>query len=153
MQYKRAIGLAVLAYLASFVVGLLTIALSAIQFIPTQTTGFFYGIQFVSIVVIGAVFAWWYFRPPYVGTSLKNGFFFGLVVVAVGFVLDTILAIPAIVLGVPVAQFVAMYTDPLFWATLALLLATTTGTGALLARNGAPTGTVNTPHQQNTPEQ
>ncbi len=128
MNIKRAIWMGVLAYLASFFIGIIGAAVLGIDLttaVEPSMTLWIWGIVF-TIVLMG-LFALWYFKTE--TPSVKTGLYFGLIAVGVGFVIDAIIIVPFILSSTAPQDPLAYYLNPLFWLTLVLLVATTTLVG------------------------
>lgn len=136
MLYRRAVLIAIAAYVTSFAIGILfrTLILQGVIPAGPALPQVLLAVQLISIIAIGTFFTWWYFRSPAAEPSWQRGLALGAVMIAVGFVFDALLALPLVFAGIPFSVFLSIYTDPMFWVSLVLLLATATGTAALLAR-------------------
>lgn len=138
MPIKRAIWISIVAYAATFVTGVLV---GMVLNFPQTTdlsvipANIFYAGAITAVLVMG-IFTWWFFKGETAHANLKNGLYFGLIAVAVGFVLDFLSVVP---FGNPIDLLSPYYTQPLFFVTLLLILATTTGTGHFLGtKQNAP---------------
>lgn len=133
MNIKRAIGIGIVMYLASFAVGL---AVAGILKVAAADAGnspaLLWGVGIFLGVVLAALGARWYFRSSTTLARAGNGFFYGLISVLLGFTLDltTVAASSRSLIG-----FISdYYGQPQFWLTVLSVLATTTVTGLLLQR-------------------
>jgi hypothetical protein len=135
MNYKRATGIALVAYVATFIIGIITTSLAQVPFstdavLPT----IFFVIQIFAMFGIGVLFTLWYLRSPSIRTSGLSGLHFGLSMLAVGFILDAIAFVPALINGLPITQIISLYVNPLFWIAALILLATSYVTGFALSK-------------------
>jgi len=143
MNYKRAAGIALVAYIATFIIGILTTSLAqvpiSIDATDIQLPTIFFIIQIFAMFGIGVLFTMWYLSSPSVQTSGMSGLHFGLSMLAVGFVLDAVAFVPALINGLPITQIISLYVNPLFGVAVAILLGTSYVTGfALAKRKSAP---------------
>jgi F0F1-type ATP synthase membrane subunit c/vacuolar-type H+-ATPase subunit K len=127
MPIKRAIWISVVAYVATFLVGVLLGLFLGIDAVSPETMSpmFLYTAMATTLVIMGAT-AWWFFLSSDAVANYKNGLLFGLVSFGVGFALDFVSALP---FGNPIDILGPYYSQPLFFVMLALILATTTGVG------------------------
>ncbi len=117
MNIKRAIGISVAIYLAFFVV----MSISALIM--------WYVLPFVVILFV-CVGAFWYFKSPTVSASARQGFYFGLTILLIGFVLDILSVLPTLSKGDGLLKsLLDYYSQPLFWVMLVLILLVATLTG------------------------
>lgn len=131
MNLKRAIGISVLMYLATFAFGLLigvVLNTAAIDVEKNPAVWWIAGILFAIIFsILGAL---WYFRSPTTLAESRNGLFFGLIAVFTGFSFDIL---TVLLTGNSVPAFVSdYYGKPLFWVTVVCVLGVTTFTGKVL---------------------
>ena len=134
MNIKRAIGASVMAYIASFIVGTLVAVAFGIDLAGTQEIPpLMWYAGAVASIVFSAGAAWWYFRSPSVAPSAKAGLYLGVVMIITGFVLDFITLLPLWTHENPLEPILGYYLAPMFWVTLALVLAATTLTGCVLS--------------------
>jgi len=138
MNYKRAFWISILAYLTSLLIGISVLVISGLTLstVSTISSQMLFATQVVSIIAIGLLFAWWYFRSPRTHASLINGAKLGIVMIVVGFLLDSLLAAPALlsIEGFTFSDVVSIYADPVYWLTLLLLLGATASVGWYLAQ-------------------
>jgi hypothetical protein len=138
MNYKRAAGIALVAYIATFLIGIITTSLAQVPFsTDAELPTIFFVIQIFAMFGIGVLFTLWYLRSPRVQTSGISGLHFGFAMLAFGFVLDAIAFVPALINGLPLTQIISLYVNPLFWVAVAILLATSYLTGFALAKRKA----------------
>lgn len=125
MNYKRAIGIGILVYLVTMVVGIIVCSILGIQ--PDITKPIPMEMWITSAVLavglsIGG--ARWYFMGKNTKPSLKAGVQFGAMMIVVGFVLDLLFFLSLSFEGHdPVAVMMMYYSQPPFWVTLVLILA------------------------------
>jgi hypothetical protein len=135
MNYKRAAGIAFVAYVATFIIGIITTSLAQVPFsTDAELPTIFFVIQIFAMFGIGVLFTMWYLRSPSVPTSGISGLHFGLSMLAVGFILDVVAFVPALINGLPITQIISLYINPLFWIAVAILLATSYITGFALSK-------------------
>jgi len=135
MHLKRAIGISVLAYLASFVVGSVVGVLMGIDFAETQEIpAVMWYVGAVTSVVFSVLFAFWYFRSPKTTSSAKEGVKFGVVMILTGFALDIAAFLPLLRHEDPFGPILAYYGEPFFWISVLLVLAGATLAGKLKAK-------------------
>lgn len=136
-HYKRAIVISILAYLASFVIGIL---LSMFLFNglpnPEDFSTNMYLISGLFTVLIAGVFSLWYFEGKAIKKpTLKEGLYFGLILLAVSFLADMLIVLITLLSSdYPVGEFFSYYADPTLILSLILMLATTMGVGAVLQK-------------------
>ena len=134
MNIKRAIRIALLVYIASFVLSIVYALIAGVDM--TSTTDVPMNLYIAGAVIslalsIGAT--WWYFKPKTEKPSVKIGLYFGLIVIAVGFILDSALIIPYYFSNPsPESNPFVYYADPWFWLTVALVIAGCAATGHIL---------------------
>jgi len=145
MKLKRAIGISVVVYIASLLIGGVVAAMMGID--PTTTTEISPAMWIagaVAAVVLSALGALWYFRSAEVATSASEGARFGVTEVVVGFVLDMVVALPAVIADARFFdQVLAYYQQPWFWVTLVLVVLAPVAVGSLRKNQttvSSPTG-------------
>jgi hypothetical protein len=124
MNLKRAAWMGVLSYALSFFLGIAGALLLGVDLTTAvePTTGLWvYGI--IVTAVIMALFAVWYFKS--VTPSPKEGLYFGLVAVGVGFLVDALIIIPSMIFSDAPQDILSYYANPLLWVTIVVLLGTT----------------------------
>ena len=135
MNIKRALWVSVLTYAASFIIGLIVMTLMGID--PTNLAKIPNNVLYISIlltIIIVALFTLFYFKGKNIKPSAKEGFYFGLVLIILGTILDVIIfSLSSLATGTQ-QSLIEYYSNPLFWITLILLLATTTIVGAVKRR-------------------
>ena len=141
MNLKRAIGFSVLAYVATFIIGIIaavSIGLDSAEVEDIPTSMWIVGL--ISAVVLVKLAAWLYFRSPSVPASGRNGFLFGIIAVITGFVLDIATVLPTGSLNTLWDYYANMY----FWITVVAIIIVTTLLGARL---GVKKASGNSPQQ------
>ena len=130
MNFKRAVGLSVLAYFASFVIGIAVAVVAGIDVAETQAIPpLMWYAGAIAAIVFAVVFTRWYFRSPTVVPSAKAGFLFGLTMVVTGFVLDVVMLLPLLAHDDPWTPILAYYFNPFFLLTLVFVISATTYVG------------------------
>jgi hypothetical protein len=129
-NFKRAVGFAVLLYIATFIVGIVAGVASGqdMSSINTVSDSFWY-VGMVAAVVLTTLFTIWYLKRHKVGASAKSGFLFGLTAVVVSSVLDFIFFSLGNAGGahVDLGQY---YGDYRFWIIIVLVVLTASAIGA-----------------------
>ena len=129
MKLKRALWIGVVVYVLSFIIGLLTTIIMKIDIsnaVEVPTSVWVMGI-IVSVAILG-YFTGFYFRDKEIKATWKEGLKFGIVVIVIGTILDSIFIIPYI-LSTGSIEVLKYYANPLFLLTLIILLGTATGMG------------------------
>jgi peptidoglycan/LPS O-acetylase OafA/YrhL len=132
MNYKRAIGIGIVAYLVSFVIGISIAVVVGVDFeTATEAPTIVWIIGLIAQLIVGLLFAWWYFSAKKIKKyGPKQGFLLGTVFVAVGFIIDAFFIIPSIILTEGATDILKYYTNPLFWVSILLLLLSTMFVGS-----------------------
>lgn len=139
-HYTHAAVIGVAIYAVTFCVGLLTATFSNTSLIPgAPISALFYSIQIATIIVASAIAAWWFFSKHPTSAPLLHGALLGGATAGIGFVLDGLLLLPALLQGMPLTAILSMYLSPLFAIALASLILTPSLTAWLAHRY--------TPHQ------
>lgn len=132
MNIKRALWISILLYIASFAVGIITGLLLGIDFEnATEAPVSVWYIGIASGAILMALFTLWYFRSPTTTANLKNGFYFGLFVVLIAFMLEGIVIIPYILTTDSPADITAYYTNPFLWISIVINIVTAAAVGKL----------------------
>ena len=123
MNYKRAIGIGFVAYLASFAFGIVVALLFGVNFETTaEVPRIVWVVGLIAQIVIGLLFAYWYFSSKKIKKyGVLEGLYLGAVFVAVGFLIDALFIIPSIFISGAPSDILAYYTNPLFWVSILLL--------------------------------
>lgn len=135
MNIKRAIGIALLTYIATFIVGILAAIVIGID-LTVETTPppeMIYVAAFAAVVIAG-IFSVWYFKGKSVEVNAKQGLFFGGVMIIIGFIMDIVTFIPYVASGGSYDDILKYYSDPVFWVTLILVLVTPAAVGHILQK-------------------
>jgi hypothetical protein len=126
MNFKRAIGFGLSAYLLSFAVYV------AVAFIPgtgspEEITTVGYAIGWVFYIPVILLLAKWYFKkdPP----NTKKGFFLGLITIAVSLALDGLAILGTYLAGESIKSFTVMYTSWEFYTSIVWVVALCTFAG------------------------
>lgn len=131
MHFKRAIGISVLIYIVSMVLGMIVCSFLGITPDITQPIPMkMWLITAIISVGLSVGGAFWYFQNKAIKPSLQTGLQFGGSVVIVGFVLDLLFFLSLSTQGYePLAVMSTYYRQPPFWITLALILVGSTVVG------------------------
>ena len=116
MNYKRAIWISLLVYLASMLLGIILAVIVGIDVVEPTLSLWLWGMAIT--VLLTFVFTLWYFKKT--KGTVQEGLQLGGVMIGIGVVLDVLFT-------ASVGQFdslIKYYLDPLFFATLILLLIT-----------------------------
>lgn len=136
-NFKRAIGILLVFYIATFVVGII------VGFITSQNMAslnsisrfmWYFGIV-VNMLLI-ALFTRWYFVQKTLVASAKSGALFGLTAVALSTVVDIIIFSVANSYGAAV-HLGAYYSDPKFWLIVVLSIGTAAFIGYRIGKRRA----------------
>jgi len=135
LEYRFAVTVAIVAYLASFLMGLLFRFLMDYGLLSSISTPPAIGMaQIVSVAIIGIIFAWIYFSFAKEAPSLTDGLLLGALIALVGFAFDALLLVPLVIAGFPISIALSIYAEPVFWGALVALIVSTSTAGALLQR-------------------
>lgn len=134
MKLKRAICIGVANYALSFLIGIIGLMAMGVnpEQMPELSTSY-YVIGIIISVILAGISTLFYFKGK-VKSNAKEGFYFGLVLIAVGFILDMIIFIIMLLAKKAGMDIFAYYAHPMFWLAIVLLLATTTIIGAIKKR-------------------
>ena len=135
MKLKRAIWIGVVTYILSFIIGLIPMILmgtdtAEISELPPS----FFIIGIITSIVLAGLFTLVYFKDKGIKPSAKEGFYFGLVLIIVGFVLDVLIFSVSSLAADSEIDIFAYYSSQMFWTALVLLVAATTIIGAIKGR-------------------
>ena len=123
-KFQRALGMALALYLSTFVVGIVAGLVSGQDMSSmTNIADAFWYVGMVAAVVLTAGFSLWYFKNAKIIPSAKAGFYFGVTVVIVSFVLDFVLFSLGNTQGAEV-DLGRYYGDFRFWVILVLVIVT-----------------------------
>lgn len=122
-SHWRKIYLGLIAYLVSFVIGIINarimgVDLSQASEVPTPV----WIVGVLAQVVLMALFALWYFATPKVVASAKEGLWFGLTCVIVGFIVEILIIIPSILFSHAPVDIGSYYGNPFFWLSLVVTI-------------------------------
>tara|TARA_Y100000310_G_scaffold172170_2_gene172305 strand:+ start:7567 stop:7974 length:408 start_codon:yes stop_codon:yes gene_type:complete len=133
MNVKRAIWISILAYITTFIVGIITATIMGIDLESASTlpSSVWFVTIILSAVVIGA-FSFWYFKK--VKPSAKEGLLLGITFIIVGTVLDIAIIIPYILASDSPSDIMAYYANPMFWVSLLIVIAAAAGVGHYLQK-------------------
>jgi hypothetical protein len=137
MNYKRAIGISILVYLVSMVIGMIACTLLGISpseayIIPPEM----WTVTAVVSAILAIGGALWYFRGKNLKPSARAGFHFGLCLIIVGFLLDFLFFLSLSFQHYdPFAAMAGYYSEPAFWLTIALILIGSTLVGTRLEKS------------------
>ncbi len=127
MDYKRAIGLGVLAYLVSLLLGVVIAVIFGVDLSSAEimsTTMWIISI-FVQIIV-ALVFAYWYFAAKAIKHyGWKEGLHLGAIFVIISIVVDFLFILPWIFTSGLPTDILVYYSHPLFWVSVVLFLVCT----------------------------
>ncbi len=100
MNYKRAIILGILIYIATFIIGagLFFLGFDNPSDLLTNIIGL------AVLIILTAIGSLYYFKDKKAKKTAKEGFFLGIIFLAVGFVLDFLTIIPLIFRGINLLQ-------------------------------------------------
>jgi len=134
MNIKKAIGTGLLVFAVQFA----SVSVIGNTFGPLLGTSAWagYAWQAAMVLLLVAIVyctARWYFTGT-IATAIK-GFYLGIVVVAVSFVINLLQTIPAIALGQNISQPLLQYVSSIsFWVTVVITVASATCAGFMGAR-------------------
>jgi len=135
MNIKRAIGASLLTYVASILIGLVTMVLFGVSMAETQEIPpLLWYVGAVSSIVLASAFTFWYFRGKGLKPSMNEGLKLGGAMIATGFVMDAITLLPVLQHEEGLSQIMEYYSDPMFWVTVALVVAAAGFTGMYLEK-------------------
>ena len=132
MILKRAIWIAAVNYALSFIIGLIPMALIGAD--PSQMSDLPVGFFVIGIaisVILAICFTSVYFKDKHTKPSAKEGFYFGLVLMIVGFILDFIIFLILSLTSSSGTDVFSYYSSPMFWLAALLVLATATLVGSI----------------------
>ena len=135
MNLKRAIGISLLTYISTFIVGMVAALIMGLDLTSTDAPPpeMFY-ISAVAAVVIAALFSVWYFKGKGIEKNAKQGLFFGITLIIIGFIMDIITFIPYVLGGGSYNDLFSYYANPVFLVTLVLILGTPAAIGHFLSK-------------------
>jgi len=127
MNYKRAIGFALMVYVTTLVLSFAMMPF--IQFDPAATTWPMAAWVFNWIVYIPVflLFAKWFFKK--VTPTAKHGLILGVVTILVSVIIDGLFLGGGMLAGQDTGQLIGMYTDWRFYVTILEVVVLTTFAG------------------------
>ena len=138
MNLKRAIWVGILIYVVSFILRIIVTIILGLGIInleinPTQTeiSNIYFFIYILIILIITTLFTLYYFKDRKIKPSAKEGFFFGVILIILGFILDIINFSILAAVSDSNQSTISHYSNPLFWLELVLFLVVTTVIGAI----------------------
>ncbi len=128
-NFKRALGISFLMYIATFVVALVCGLvsgqdMSSMAVIPD----YYWYVGMVGVIILMVLFSFWYFKTTTVMASAKAGLLFSLTTVVLSIILDIILFSLGNASGAEVDIWM-YYGDFRFWIIVILILLTGTLVG------------------------
>lgn len=135
MSMRHAILYSITVYFATFILGILGLVIFGygpdLSSVPTIV--YLYGIA--TSILIMMIFTKIYFKKSRVKPDITQGAYFGLTVIAVGFVIDFCIAILPALLSQTGPDIMAYYSNPLFWVNVAVIPITSAITGSYLEKS------------------
>lgn len=130
MNLKRGVVVGLALYFITFIVGVLLtifskVSLESPQNIPTT----YWIITIIVTVLLTSIASIIYFHKSGTKRSVKEGFKLGITFAIVGFILDMLFFIPAIVSS-GTSLIIQYYSNPSFYITLLLVIASATFIGS-----------------------
>lgn len=120
MKIRRALGLAVLGYVITMVVGVAIAYFAGIDMtqMAENPPMWCWIVSAVFAIIVTGLMSYWYFSSSKVAKGAAQGVYFGIVMVLVGVVLDIVSIVPAYGWG----PFIQYYSMPIFWVTLVVVV-------------------------------
>ena len=141
MNFKRAVGIGVVYYIASFVVGIVAALATGFDFeAGAAFTPILTVIGIVMTLILTPLFTYWYFnskKGTKITPTLQHGLKLGVVFLLIGTVFDLLTLGAASVAGELPDNPFEFYMDIWFWVMLAVMLASAAGAGHYLANKKA----------------
>jgi len=132
MNVKRAIGVGLLTYLVSFILGIIVMFAMGVD--PSQGSEIPKSAFIVNIIItliLAGLFTLFYFKDKKIKRNAKEGFLFGIVLIIMGFILDVIIFTLTSIMTSTQINILEYYSNPIFWLALILFVLTTTIVGAI----------------------
>ena len=131
MKLKRAIGIAVVLYIVTFIVGVILtlVAKEALQAQQNAQTTYWL-ITIVVTVLLTGLASLWYFNGKGITRNVLEGLKLGLTFLITGFVLDMVSLIPAFITTRSTQGLFEYYKNPTFYLIVLLVIGTTVFVGA-----------------------
>jgi hypothetical protein len=121
-NFKRALGMSFLVYIAMFVVSLVVGVASGVEFTSlSDAPAWCWYVLAAASAILTALFALWYFKGNVV-PSLKSGFLFGLTVAILSSILDFVFFSLGNMADGPQIDIGEYYGDYRFWITIVLVV-------------------------------
>lgn len=122
MNTKRAIGIGIVLYITTFIIGIILTIFSRVnlespQNIPTT----YWIITIVVTVLLTCLASIWYFNKQGTVRNMKEGLKLGVTFVICGFILDLLFFIPAFFTS-GTSLLLEYYSTPSFYITLLLVI-------------------------------
>ena len=130
MNLKRATWIALVMYISSFIVGLIPLF-----FMGINTTNMdelpanFFIIGVIISIVLAGLFSLLYFKDKKIQRNAKEGFYFGLAIIVMSFILEMIISLIFSLMVPNIPDMFSYYSTPAFWISLVLVIATATLVG------------------------
>ena len=135
MNFKRALWIALLVYGISFIVGSLILVFSGLDLTQvSDVPDIFLYVNILVTVILAVLFTMFYFKDKKVKRNAKEGFYFGLVLILVGFILDIVIFSLGSLASESSLDLLDYYSNPIFWLSLVLIIVTATVVGAIKGR-------------------
>ena len=135
MNLKRAVRISIVMYVISFLLGLIPMFVMGID--PSQVAELpakYFIIGIVTSIILSGLFSLLYFKGERVKRSAKEGFYFGLALITVGFILDVIIFSITYITTDAQMDIFSYYANPFFWIALILVICTATIAGAIMRK-------------------
>ncbi|MDA3855707.1 MAG: hypothetical protein PF569_05580 [Candidatus Woesearchaeota archaeon] len=131
MKIKRAIGISILTYIVSFIIGTIIAILFDIDLnIRTVIPIRIWVLAMLISIILVIIFSLWYFKKKSTTPSTKEGFKLGLTIIIVGIILDLTI-INIYIFNGSSANIASYYSDPLLLVSILIIIVTATITGWL----------------------
>ena len=125
MNKKRAWGIAVVLYIATFIIGIVTGMILGTDFTgETSIPLSHWIISIILSILITGIFSIWYFKGKKVKVSAKEGLKLGLIYLAVGVLFDLLFLTTFSLSGQDISAIASYYADPLFYVSVVLVVLT-----------------------------
>ena len=138
MKIRRAIGFAILTYIASMIVGMIiSIAVGLDMASMSNPPLWLCIVSVAGSSLLCWLFAWLYFRGKKVKKGTLYGLYFGLYIIFTGIILDIVtwtLMFPGGNSLEGMKQLFQYYAKPYFWATVVLVIIVSILTGGYKAK-------------------
>ena len=132
MNKKRAIITAIGLYIATFLIGIIISLSGGLNFSdPSKIPPYFWFVSLIITIGFSAFASLWYFNSSKTARNTKEGFLLGIIFVVTGFILDLLFFIPVFFKSGNLQNILIYYTRPIFFASLILVVATTTLMGSI----------------------